>query len=262
MKILVIEDDYEDWLLLRALMRSLKLPELGRLEAFHASSLKEAAALLRQHDPDMVIADFYLPEGCTLELLSGEVARNPHLYVLLVSNDEHLVTLPEVGELLRERRVSFSVKNDIDARRLAAELRAGSSVSSDRHAPSREETLHVLLVDDDPAEVEILQDHCDRMAGVDLRVHWAGNTVEALRKVSGEQYALILVDYLLRGELGTHTIERLRETGVDAQIFLVSGMTGFAGAEEDVLRFLGRQQVGFISKQRLTGDRIRQALRL
>ncbi len=258
MRILVLEDDPDDWLILQQYAERLSIPECPQLEFELAGSLSCAEGKVQAQSYDVIIADFHLSDGVALDFLVAQLQRSPTLYVLLVTNDEQLVTLPEVGELLRSSRVSFSVKSDLDARRLQSELRAAANVTGQgtRYRPLRR---RVLLVDDDPQEVEILRWHCEQIDGISAEIDWARDTGEALQRTGDTNYDLVLVDFRLQGELGTETIARLEDAGVKASMFLISDAPSFLGSQE-ALRCLGQRRAGFISKRRLDPDRIRQVL--
>ncbi len=261
MRILALEDDAEDWMLLQAYLRNMNSTEFPHFDLERAASLAEAERSITAAAFDVLIADYHLPDGESLKFVSEQWRFHPHLYVLLVSSDEQLVTRPEVGELLRSRRVSFCVKSDLDLDRLRSELRA-SAMFSDRESGSAPlGHLKILQIDDDPAEREVLEWHCEKIRDVKLEVDWVSNSRDALQKISEETYDLILVDYRLGGELGTDVIDLLNAHGVHSNIVLCSGTSLFLSSKE-ALRCLGHQRASFISKSRLDESRLRQALRI
>lgn len=257
MKVLVLEDDTEDWLLLQHQLRSVDLPVKQEVELELASTLSAAGEKTRQRCYDFMIADFHLPDGVALDFLFSELQRCPTMYALLVSNDEQLVTLPAVGELLRSNRVSFCVKSDLDQFRLQAEFRAAQCVSG--VADTEPHRKSILLVDDDPDEREMLRWHCEQLTGMEVDVDWARDTGEALRKAAAGHYSLILVDFRLDQEIGTETIRQLQDAGIRAPMFIISDAPSFLASQE-AMRCLGHRRAGFISKRRLDSQRLQQVL--
>ncbi len=259
-RILVLEDDDTDWLMLEELFQDERLSAHCSFELARVASLAAARLRLQESEFHLLIVGYYLPDGSPPEFLNEALVRHPHLRVLLVSGDAQLVTRLEVGELLQVPRVSFYAKSDLQVESLQHELK-NCTAHTRRSESGADKKRKILLVDDDPEELQVLASHCDKIDEAQLEIDWAPNSRTALDKISNMQYDLILVDYRLTGEVGTDVIESLHQAGVTATIMLIAGSASFFGSRE-ALRCLGHQRAGFISKQCMDDDRLRQVLNL
>lgn len=78
-RVLLVEDDLD---LAASIMRWLQGDDV---EAAHAADLAEAARLLHEHQPDLIISDNQLPDGLGVEWLPGVKAAHPHIVCVLQS---------------------------------------------------------------------------------------------------------------------------------------------------------------------------------
>jgi DNA-binding response OmpR family regulator len=115
---------------------------------------------------------------------------------------------------------------------------------------------HLLLVEDDPATLHVLEATLDYGGfGSDV----APTALEALQRVSGRDYDAVLLDLGLPDADGTQIIKTLRAKS-DVPIVVVSGR----GTEQDKIAALDSGADDFIAKPFLPGEllaRIRAVLR-
>lgn len=132
-------------------------------------------------------------------------------------------------------------------------------MSALKHDRDREEELnapHLLLVEDDPATLHVLEATL-QYGGFASDV--APTALEALQRLSGRQYEGVLLDLGLPDADGAQLIRRLREIS-DVPIVVVSGR----GTEQDKIAALDFGADDFIAKPFLPGEllaRIRAVLR-
>jgi signal transduction histidine kinase len=93
------------------------------------------------------------------------------------------------------------------------------------------QTLKILLVEDDPADVELIL-RALRSGGVSPAADVAQTEKEFVEYVRRNTYDIILADYSLPSWNGMATVEVLRQEGVDIPVILVSGFLGEAKAVE------------------------------
>lgn len=115
---------------------------------------------------------------------------------------------------------------------------------------------HLLLVEDDPATLHVLEATLDYGGfGSDV----APTALEALQRLNGRDYDAVLLDLGLPDVDGTHLIKQMR-TSSNVPIVVVSGR----GTEQDKIAALDSGADDFIAKPFLPGEllaRIRAVLR-
>ena len=82
--------------------------------------------------------------------------------------------------------------------------------------------IHILLVDDDPDILEILQ--LDLEDDSDFAVKACRSSIEALEEATKKQYDSIITDWRMPGMNGTELIKNLRAGGCRSCIILYSGL--------------------------------------
>ena len=92
-------------------------------------------------------------------------------------------------------------------------------------------SLRVLVVEDDPADVELMF-HTLQRGGFDVRVDVADTAESFTRHLQGNVYDVILADYNLPCWNGMATVELVRREGLDIPVVLVSGSLGELRAVE------------------------------
>ena len=160
LKVLVVEDDAG----IRDLLRAALAAE--GLEVTTAVSLSEAAALLKNDPPDVVVLDLGLPDGDGAELVR-EVRRQSALPIVVASArheqagkvalldagaDDYLVKPFAIGELLARIRVALRHRGSILRPALRQVERDGLVIDLDARRVERDgETVHLT-----PTEFELL----------------------------------------------------------------------------------------------------------
>lgn len=132
-------------------------------------------------------------------------------------------------------------------------LKSGSDQTGDRNVTG---VPHLLLVEDDPATLHVLEATLEYGGfGSDV----APTALEALQRLNGREYDAVLLDLGLPDVDGAHLIKTLRATS-DVPIVVVSGR----GTEQDKISALDLGADDYIAKPFLPGEllaRIRAVLR-
>jgi len=83
-----------------------------------------------------------------------------------------------------------------------------SAVETEKCAKQETVAASVLLVDDEPLHLDLLEASLHRLG---LRLVKAGSGAEALKRVAEEDFALILLDIVMPGMDGFQTAARIRQ---------------------------------------------------
>jgi len=112
--------------------------------------------------------------------------------------------------------------------------------------------MKILVVDDDPVVLK----SCRRVLEEEgFLVTLAGSVKEALEKLVGQSFSLLLVDLKMPEEDGLFLMERLREKRIDSPILVMSGYP----TEETISRSKAFGARHFIAKP-FTPDELLEAI--
>ena len=139
----------------------------------------------------------------------------------------------------------------------AAHSAIGKGVTNSAE-PSR---LRVLIIDDDPSDISLMDRALRRMVRYEVQVLSATSLATARWVLAAEPQDLILIDYSLQAECGTELVRELSEQGSSIPVILLTSLWT-AEIEAEVLEAGG---VACLAKDDLTPrimeTTVRQALR-
>lgn len=84
--------------------------------------------------------------------------------------------------------------------------------------------IHVLLVEDQPAEAELVRDYLNRDNDVTFRVEHVQKLSQALDRLKRKTFDLVLLDLGLPDSVGYSTFERVNETIADTPLIVLTNM--------------------------------------
>ncbi len=107
----------------------------------------------------------------------------------------------------------------------------GTRTVSEAESPASDATLRVLLVEDSPADAELVLREL-RQEGFDVSSDIVQTVEDFTRQVRANPYQVILADYNLPQWRGIETLDVLRRENLDIPLILVSGSLGDVAAVE------------------------------
>lgn len=141
-------------------------------------------------------------------------------------------------------------------------LQTSPDAGFDESAKSVPDTIDVLLVDDDPGDLEttelMLKQHDDRVA-----VTTATSAAGGIERLAEESFDCIVSDYSMPGTDGIEFLQAVRERDPDLPFVLFTGQGSEAVAKQALLsEVTDYVEKGFATKQyEILAERVRKAVR-
>ena len=199
---LVIEDDIKSADIIRVHL------EAEGFKVLHAPSAEAALVLAAEHVVSLITLDIMLPKMDGWEFL-GRLKQMPalrHIPIVIVS----IVADRNKGFALGAAAV---LQKPISRQELCDSLTELALIPLEPGG-----TLRVLVVDDDPSEMELIEGYIDGMAGTFLRAYGGRDAIEIARR---ELPDLIVLDLLMPDVSGFDVVEALHEDPATATIPIV-----------------------------------------
>jgi PAS domain S-box-containing protein len=195
---LIVEDDLKSAQLIRVQL------EAEGFTVIHASTAEEALVLAMQQPLALITLDIMLPDMDGWELLA-RLKRKPALRripVVIIS----IVADPNKG---------FSLGAAAVMQKPLSRQELFESLADLGMMPPHGEALRVLVVDDEPAAVEVMAERVVEMTGAVLRAHGGAEAIETARR---ELPDVILLDLLMPDVSGFDVVAALQERPETARI--------------------------------------------
>ena len=117
--------------------------------------------------------------------------------------------------------------------------------------------MHVLLIEDNEDDEELIRDALCRHSPHDIVLDWADRLEVGLMKLAERPVDAVLVDLSLPDSQGLETLDRVRDQARESAVIVLTGLDNETVAEKSLLH--GAQD--YLVKGRLTGDALRRAIR-
>lgn len=237
-RILVIEDDDEEFLLLEELFRT---QSRYARESFHlelAKSIPIAMDKLADANWDLFLVDYHLGRCSGLDFILEVQSSGIQVPALLVTGQDEIDFPQEAEVLIDAGRLRFLHKRDMNW---------NSVFKGIKDLIHRQ--LSVLLVDDDLADLEMIQAALRETGLIHFEVATARTLDEARSQLVTLSFDVIVLDYRLHGTLGSELmpdIACLRPR----PFTLVCSSTGEAENDPQIIEAVETGHAGFFQKSR------------
>jgi CheY-like chemotaxis protein/anti-sigma regulatory factor (Ser/Thr protein kinase) len=208
----VVEDDVHVSTMIKMLL------EDEGFSVIPARSGKDALTIAREHKPDIITLDIYLPDMNGFDLLQ-KLHTDPvtsHIPVVVLS----ILADKEKGDQLG---VFDYLEKPIDVEKLHQILRKASDAIDAEGSP-----LRIMVVDDDASTLEFFED-CLTVEGYEVCTVQGG--ADVLRRAKAENPALILLDLIMPDIEGLDVLRQLKGE-IETRDIPVIVLTGKAGLQE------------------------------
>jgi len=234
-KILVVEDNPLNMKLVKALL------ELGRFQIIEAETAQKGINLAKEIIPDLILMDIQLPDmdGLSAVRIIRQAESTNHIPIVALTayamqgDEEKALNAGCTGYITKP------VKTKSFLNKINKYINQDVKEHSDNQTQIRDHRHKILIVDDDPLNVKLLEAN---LSCEDYIVFSAHDGSAALEEVETIQPDLILLDIMMPGIDGYEVTRRLKTSAKtrDIPIILITSLTGIddknkgmqAGADE------------------------------
>ncbi len=247
-RVLLLDDDPDFHLLVGEMLNE---EEEGAFVLDFALNIPKAMELVGTTTYDYHIVDYCLsePGGETgLEFVKQLLTIREDAPIGLCTGHESLVLGSDCVELVANGTLRFLRKKDLTGPIL-------------RHAilSACNRRIRVLVVDDDPDDLELVAEMLERSPIYYFDVDTARTLAEARELVLRENYDVFVFDYRLGVETSTELVTHLYTTAINRPVILLTQFSP-VHLDEELVRLIGSGELIFVSKEHLTRDKLLQIL--
>ncbi len=260
-RILLVDDDEEDVLLLRDLLRAGLGPGTVLLTA---RDVEEGLALLAREPVDLCLVDWRIGGSSGLHFLAqARTIRRLPMVVLTGAGD---VTVDHAAQ---DAGASYYLeKTELTAERLERVIRYClghiplDRVSMATARPERETTPtsdppRILLIDDDEDDYFLTRELLAEIFGSRLRLEWVRCWDAALAAIGEQRHDVCLVDYRLGERTGLELVREAIERGCSAPLIVLTG----EGSREVDLEAMRAGAMDYLVKGEITAPLLDRSIR-
>lgn len=260
-RILVVDDDEEDIVLLRELLTTGLGPETHVLAA---AAVEQAFTLLACEPIDLCLVDWRIGSSSGLEFLErARTIRRVPMVLLTGAGDS------TVDHAAQDAGAAYYLdKAELTAERLDRVVRyclghppAGSSHAlgprPERDLSATGECPRILLIDDDEDDYLLTRELLGEIFGGRLRLDWARNWDAALAAISQQRHEVYLVDYRLGERTGLELVREAVERGCSAPFIVLTGQ----GSREIDLEAMRAGAMDYLVKGEITAPLLDRSIR-
>ncbi|MCX8101067.1 MAG: EAL domain-containing protein [Geminicoccaceae bacterium] len=260
-RILVVDDDEEDIVLLRELLTTGLGPETHVLAA---AAVEQAFTLLACEPIDLCLVDWRIGSSSGLEFLErARTIRRVPMVLLTGAGDS------TVDHAAQDAGAAYYLdKAELTAERLDRVVRyclghppAGSSHAlgprPERDLSATGECPRILLIDDDEDDYLLTRELLGEIFGGRLRLDWARNWDAALAAISEQRHEVYLVDYRLGERTGLELVREAVERGCSAPFIVLTGQ----GSREIDLEAMRAGAMDYLVKGEITAPLLDRSIR-
>lgn len=117
------------------------------------------------------------------------------------------------------------------------------------------ENRHILVVEDDGDDYEILCGHLRNAKNFNFEIAWAQNLSRAREYLATGSFDAVLLDYRLHEGRGTHIVDEILAGAGDPRLVLLSGNED-SYLDPHATQLLRRGAIRFVSKRSLTPEEL------
>lgn len=254
LKILLIEDDEDDFVLVREMLSSLSR---NGYEVDWIQNWKDGLAAIKQNRHDICLLDYCLGARDGIELVEEAIAGRCSIpIVLLTGHGGREIDLRamragaadyldknKLTPALLDRAIRYSLVR-IKAQQLQAK-RTDDSITS------------ILLIEDDEDDYLITKDLLDEIRGDDFVLDWVKDWEAGLSEIDARAHDVYLVDYRLGQRTGLELVEEANARGCTAPFILLTGQD----SREVDLEAMKVGAADYLVKGQISGHLLDRAIR-
>lgn len=238
-KILMIDDDHEDYLHIRNLLNR------ASHQIYHvdwAEDIAKAETMLSFEDYDLFLVDHFLAGETGIEFMQGREERGDRTPSILLSGQKSITLAPETLQLISRQRVGFLAKTDLDLDLL-------TRVITEHAAHS----LRVLVVDDDTEDFESIRGMLQDIGQYRFDVSWSPSFADAERQIWRNRFELFVIAYNCPGNEMLTEVRKVVQMALHQPVIMLS-RSARLDLDDEFVRMIGRGNLGYLAKSRVSPD--------
>lgn len=244
-KVLCVEDDEDDYELLKDLLHSISSTSDNVFFLERANSAELARAYSAVGNYDLFLVDHQLEGiGTGGEFVGHLQTEHPGAPAILLTGLDNLQLQSELLDELASGKVSFMRKSEVSTESL------GSLI---QRVLGRK--VRLLVIDDDSEDFELLRAMLQMSPEYRFQVDWAESLDAGRALLERYEYDGIIIDYHLGHDTGIQLAREVIEHHADKPVLLVTGHNDIS-MDDEALRVLKHDRLRFLSKHQFDTERL------
>ena len=253
-KILLIEDDEDDFVLLRGMLSDLYGDDY---ELEWVQTWVDGLDAIRREEHDICLLDYCLGPCNGIELVEQAIENNCTIPIILLTG--------QGGREIDLRAMRAGAADYLDKNKLTPALfdRAlryslvRQKAQKQHNRPSRKEAPTILLIEDDEDDYFLTRDLLSEIMGKDFELDWVTDWDSAFRAIDDGAHDVYLVDYRLGEKTGLELVQEAASRGCTGPFILLTGQD----SREIDLEAMKAGASDYLVKGDITGHLLDRAIR-
>lgn len=253
-KVLLIEDDEDDFVLLRGMLSDLYEQDF---ELEWVQTWSDGLEAIRRNDHDVCLLDYCLGPSNGIELVEQAIENHCTMPIILLTG--------QGGREIDLRAMRAGAADYLDKNKLTPALfdRAlryslvRQKTQKHQVRPSRKEAPAILLIEDDEDDYFLTRDLLSEIMGKEFELDWVTDWDSAFRAIDEGSHDVYLVDYRLGEKTGLELVQEAASRGCSGPFILLTGQD----SREIDLEAMKAGASDYLVKGDITGHLLDRAIR-
>ncbi len=171
---------------------------------YSSSNISEAWQIFMREKIDLVITDYYMPEGTGAELLIRIKKEKPNIPAIVITGYAGSTTIEDFQEMGADGFLSKPFRIGIVEELISSTLNKYNDSSKET---TKSDKHQILVVDDDDSVRQVLQ---ETLRSFGFSVIAANDARSAMNFIENHEFDLVISDYMLSDSNGVELIGKIK----------------------------------------------------